>query len=218
MVCGEVGLGKTSLVELFLKSFDYEQTEELYADFFAKKTSQPNFGTFSARFQACKEFELTATQADDRSFTFRVIDTPGYGKTCDLDEWREAIQMSLKNRMKQHQAAVAETKRSLKHDPVICRRRLRELKDKRIHALLFLFGGSDRVKNSDLIIVKKLSRFVNVIPIVAMADRFGEQELVQLKGEIVTTACDRAVYFFNCNDALAESSLSPGDELFLQLL
>jgi len=126
--------------------------------------------------------------------------------------------MTLKRRMKQHQAAVAETRTSLKHDPVICRRRLRELKDKRIHALLFLFGGSLRVKNSDLVILKKISRFVNVIPIVAMADCLGERELVQLKGEIVTAASDRAVYFFNCNDSLAEASLSPRGELFQQLL
>jgi len=47
MICGEVGLGKTSLVELLLKSFDYEKTEEFYADFFAKETSEQTFGTFS---------------------------------------------------------------------------------------------------------------------------------------------------------------------------
>jgi septin family protein len=78
---------------------------------------------------------------------------------------------------------------------------MRNLKDNRVHLLLYFFGGH-HTNASDFTIIKKLQKHVNVIPIIPKADSFTSDELLRMKIDIINSGIDRNVNFFDCFDAI----------------
>ena len=80
-------------------------------------------------------------------------------------------------------------------------RRINSIPDSRVHLLLFFFSGH-HTNFGDFTMLKKLQTYVNIIPVIAKADSFKENELRQMKVDISSTAEDRGVKFFDCIEAI----------------
>ena len=76
------------------------------------------------------------------------------------------------------------------------------MEDKRIHLMLYFFDGH-HCKISDFVMLKRFQKYTNIIPIIAKADSYKEEELKSFKLDILTTAADRGVKFFDCNAAIS---------------
>lgn len=74
---------------------------------------------------------------------------------------------------------------------------LNAIEDKRVHLLLYFFGGHHS-NLCDFIALKRLQRYVNVIPVISKADSFKSDELRRMKLDIMVEAFDRSVNFFDC--------------------
>ena len=70
--------------------------------------------------------------------------------------------------------------------------------------MLYFFGNSKHTNASDFTILQDFQKNVSIIPVVAMADSFQDNEMHRLKIDILNTALDRRVNFFNCAAALDE--------------
>ena len=97
-------------------------------------------------------------------------------------------------------------------DPVFCRNKLRQLEDKRVHLVLYFFGGGHSIRDADFKALRKITKAANVIPIVSMADAFTAEELKAYKLKIIEHAVANKIHFFNCSDSLNEL-VSDNDEL-----
>ena len=68
--------------------------------------------------------------------------------------------------------------------------------------MLYFFGSGHHTNPCDFTVIKKFQNKVNIIPVIARADIFKSEEMLQLKLDIIDTANDRNVQFFNCNEAI----------------
>jgi septin 1 family protein len=75
------------------------------------------------------------------------------------------------------------------------------MKDTRVHLLLYFFGGH-HVNDSDFIMLKRLQKYANVIPIIPKADSFKPDELLEMKRDVLNNAFYRNVQFFDCVEAI----------------
>lgn len=75
----------------------------------------------------------------------------------------------------------------------------RSITDDRIHLLLYFFDSA-RIKKNDLLILKKLSKYVNILPVISKADSLTLRELNQLKEDIIVQASDYKIDFYDCID------------------
>lgn len=80
-------------------------------------------------------------------------------------------------------------------------KRMNEIRDTRVHLLLYFFTGH-HTNVGDFLMLKKLQSYVNIIPCISKADSFKEQELHNMKVDISGTAADRHVKFFDCREAI----------------
>lgn len=129
-----------------------------------------------------------------------MIDTPGYGDSMDLESWRKNIQNYLKDQLVNYEKErqMIEEMRAERLDKI---RRINNIADSRVHLLLFFFSGH-HTNFGDFTMLKKLQIYVNIIPVIAKADSFKENELHQMKMDISSTAEDRRVNFFDCIEAI----------------
>ena len=77
----------------------------------------------------------------------------------------------------------------------------KRIKDKRIHLVLFFFDGH-RVKDQDLISVKEIQEYTNVIPLISKGDSFMPNELKKVKSEIMNKSKLFDVNFFDINSTI----------------
>lgn len=61
------------------------------------------------------------------------------------------------------------------------------VEDSRVHLLLYFFGGHHS-NASDFKMIKKLQKYVNILPVIPKADSFKESELYNMKMDIIETA------------------------------
>ncbi len=76
-----------------------------------------------------------------------------------------------------------------------------ELPDPRVHLCLYFHNGH-HIKEVDLNFMKELTELVNVIPIIAKADTFTTEELIEVKTQLVDDAEDKQIAFFDCLSAI----------------
>ena len=79
---------------------------------------------------------------------------------------------------------------------------LNNIEDRRVHLMLYFFGGAHHTTGADFTILKKFQNIVNVIPVIAKADSFKPNELLRMKLDIINTSFERGVKFFDCNLAI----------------
>ena len=63
---------------------------------------------------------------------------------------------------------------------MVCRGKLSKIIDKRVHLVLYFFSAN-RIKQTDVAFLKELTPMANVMPVIALADSYSSQELIDFK-------------------------------------
>ncbi|BFZ59084.1 Cell division control protein 3 [Saitoella coloradoensis] len=168
MVCGESGLGKTTLVNtLFAKSLEDQGVLPSKVD----KGIGP---------EVPKTVEITNITANIEESGVRcrltVVDTPGFGDYINNDlAWRPILD-NIEKRFNDY----------LDAENAPTRTQLRNLEtDKRIHALLYFIQPTGHsLKPIDIEVMKRLCDRVNLIPVIAKADTLTDDEVNTFKARV----------------------------------
>jgi len=76
---------------------------------------------------------------------------------------------------------------NMKENPQGKGKLLREIKDNRVHLLLYFFGGH-HTNAADFNNLYKLKKYVNILPIIPKADSFRTEELLRMKTDIIVNS------------------------------
>lgn len=102
-----------------------------------------------------------------------IVDTPGYGDLVNNDRCWDPIVKYIKD---QHSAYLRKE---------LTAQRERYIPDTRIHCCLFFIQPSGHsLKPIDIVVLKKLSDVVNVVPVIAKADTLTVEERMEFKERI----------------------------------
>jgi septin 3/9/12 len=102
-----------------------------------------------------------------------IVDTPGYGDLVNNERCWDPIVKYIKD---QHSAYLRKE---------LTAQRERYLQDTRIHCCLFFIQPSGHgLKPIDIVVLKKLSEFVNVVPVIAKSDSLTLEERQTFKERI----------------------------------
>jgi septin 1 family protein len=82
---------------------------------------------------------------------------------------------------------------------------LESIVDERVHCVLYFFGGGHTIKKVDFKLIRKIEKWVNVIPVISMGDSFSKSELSNYKVKLGEMANKCKVRLFNCKDSLDKS-------------
>ena len=102
-----------------------------------------------------------------------IVDTPGYGDLINNERCWDPIVKYIKD---QHSAYLRKE---------LTAQRERYLQETRIHCCLFFIQPSGHaLKPIDIVVLKKLSEFVNVVPVIAKSDSLTLEERAEFKHRI----------------------------------
>ncbi|ODV59360.1 septin SHS1 [Ascoidea rubescens DSM 1968] len=148
-----------------------------------KGVSTINAATFEREFNPTSAHEepgIAITEAnielidEDSKLLLTIIDTPGFGENIDNDVCFSEIISYLQA---QFDNVLAEETRV---------RRNPKFQDTRVHVCLYFIPATGHgLRELDVETIKKLSKYVNVIPVITRADSFTEEELKLFKENIV---------------------------------
>ncbi|GAA5802231.1 Septin Spn2 [Helicostylum pulchrum] len=160
MVVGQSGLGKSTLVNTIFASHLIESKGRLAADETTRQTT---------------EIEAVSHTIEENGVRLRlnIVDTPGYGDQVNNDNCWEPIIKYIKD---QHSAYLRKE---------LTARRERYIVDTRVHCCLFFITPSGHsLKPIDIVVLKKLSEVVNVVPVIAKSDSLTSEERDAFKQRI----------------------------------
>ncbi|KAL4486786.1 hypothetical protein ABPG72_006618 [Tetrahymena utriculariae] len=185
IVVGESGTGKSTFINTFLhydKRFKFQKKDDLL---------------FS------KVVEHTYIKKDqDIKYQLQMIDTLGYGEKLSQEQWYRLIKDLIINRFGLHERMEQSLFNSeVQQNKLLYLQKQNKFQDKRIHCCLY-FLQPPRIKDSDLIYMKKLSKLVNVIPIIAKGDTLTQNEAIQLKGQFLEMCQDNSFKIYDIEKAL----------------
>ena len=80
----------------------------------------------------------------------------------------------------------------------------RLIDDLRIHVCLYFIEPIPFLKQADIDVIKDISKYCNVIPIIGKADMMTEEELHYLKEEITNKIRDTDIFYMSCNKNLSD--------------
>ncbi|ODV95498.1 hypothetical protein PACTADRAFT_50214, partial [Pachysolen tannophilus NRRL Y-2460] len=194
MICGESGTGKTTFVNSLL---DKNILPHKFAPFHEQLSSLPKTLTFTningnitdaANFErsfqpqlvnnepgiAITESKVEFIDDDDSKLLLSIIDTPGFGDNLDNDICFAEIMSYLEQ---QYDSVLAEETRV---------RRNPRFEDTRVHVLLYFITPTGHgLRELDVLTMKKLSKYCNIIPVIGRADSFTSIELANFKKNIM---------------------------------
>ncbi|CAO3676121.1 unnamed protein product [Rhizopus stolonifer] len=163
MVVGQSGLGKSTLVNTIFASHLIESKGRIEASETTRQTT---------------EIESVAHTIEENGVRLRlnIVDTPGYGDQVNNDDCWEPIIKYIKD---QHSAYLRKE---------LTARRERYIVDTRVHCCLFFITPSGHsLKPIDIVVLKKLSEVVNVVPVIAKADSLTMEEREAFKKRVSFT-------------------------------
>ena len=73
--------------------------------------------------------------------------------------------------------------------------------DNKVHVCLYFLTGP-RIKRDDIIYMKKLQKYVNIIPILAKGDSFTVEEIKAIKLTLINQAFDHKIEWFDCLEVM----------------
>ncbi|ORY90500.1 Septin-domain-containing protein [Syncephalastrum racemosum] len=154
MVVGQSGLGKSTLVNTIFASHLIESKARLAADEPPRQTT---------------EIQTVSHLIEENGVRLRlnIVDTPGYGDQMNNEGCWEPIIKYIKD---QHSAYLRKE---------LTAQRDRYIQDSRVHCCLFFInptGHAARLKPIDIVVLKKLSEVVNVVPVIAKSDSLTIEE------------------------------------------
>lgn len=160
MIVGESGLGKATLINSLFNTTVFPPKEE--------KENTNDVPT-------TVEMQTISTEIDEKDVRLRltVINALGFGDFLNNeDAWKPIL-----NNVRSRYAAY------LEQDSRINRK---NLVDSRVHACIYLISPTGHsLRSLDLEFLKRLSGHVNLIPVIAKADSFTEEELRSFKARIL---------------------------------
>ena len=154
---GETGIGKSTLIDtLFNTKFDWESSSHLEPKVRLNKNT----------------YELVESNV---RMKFSIVETSGFGDQLDKEESHKIISSYLEQQFELYLQEELKIKRNFAI-----------LNDTRVHVCLyFICPTGHSLKSIDLMMMKKLDKLVNIIPIIAKADTIAKNELAKFKQKIM---------------------------------
>ena len=154
---GETGIGKSTLIDtLFNTKFDWEASNHLEARVKLNKST----------------YELSESNV---RMKLSIVESSGFGDQLDKEESHQI----LANYLEQQFEAYLQEELKIK-------RNFNLLNDTRVHVCLyFICPTGHSLKSLDLMIMKRLDKYVNIIPVIAKADTIAKNELAKFKQKIM---------------------------------
>jgi septin 3/9/12 len=161
IICvGQTGLGKSTLINTIFASHLIDSKGRLAPDEPVRQTT---------------EIQAVSHIIEENNVRLRlnIVDTPGYGDLVNNDRCWDPIVKYIKD---QHSAFLRKE---------LTAQRERYIQDTRIHCCLFFIQPSGHsLKPIDIVVLKKLSDVVNVVPVIAKADSLSLEERQAFKERI----------------------------------
>ncbi|CAK7213004.1 cell division control protein [Sporothrix curviconia] len=161
VICvGQTGLGKSTLINTIFASHLMESKGRLMPEETIRSTT---------------EIHAVSHIIEENGVRLRlnIVDTPGYGDLINNDRCWDPIVKYIKD---QHSAYLRKE---------LTAQRERYIQDTRIHCCLFFIQPSGHsLKPIDIVVLKKLSDVVNVVPVIAKSDSLTLEERQEFKARI----------------------------------
>ncbi|KAA8908127.1 cell division control protein 10 [Sphaerosporella brunnea] len=161
VICvGQTGLGKSTLINTIFASHLIDSKGRLTPDEPVRSTT---------------EIQTVSHIIEENGVRLRlnIVDTPGYGDQVNNDRCWDPIVKYIKD---QHSAYLRKE---------LTAQRERYIQDTRIHCCLFFIQPSGHaLKPIDIVVLKKLSDVVNVVPVIAKSDSLTMEERAAFKERI----------------------------------
>ncbi|CEJ79945.1 Putative Septin [[Torrubiella] hemipterigena] len=161
VICvGQTGLGKSTLINTIFASHLIDSKGRMQPDETIRSTT---------------EIQAVSHVVEENGVRLRlnIVDTPGYGDLVNNDRCWDPIVKYIKD---QHSAYLRKE---------LTAQRERYIQDTRIHCCLFFIQPSGHsLKPIDIVVLKKLSDVVNVVPVIAKADTLTIEERLAFKERI----------------------------------
>jgi septin 3/9/12 len=157
---GQTGLGKSTLINTIFASHLMDSKGRLSPEEPIRSTT---------------EIQAVSHIIEENGVRLRlnIVDTPGYGDLINNERCWDPIVKYIKD---QHSAYLRKE---------LTAQRERYLQDTRIHCCLFFIQPSGHaLKPIDIVVLKKLSEFVNVVPVIAKSDSLTLEERAAFKERI----------------------------------
>lgn len=157
---GQTGLGKSTLINTIFASHLIDSKGRMQPDEPIRQTT---------------EIQAVSHTIEENGVRLRlnIVDTPGYGDLINNERCWDPIVKYIKD---QHSAYLRKE---------LTAQRERYLQDTRIHCCLFFINPSGHgLKPIDIVVLKKLSEFVNVVPVIAKSDSLTLEERAAFKERI----------------------------------
>ncbi|THH16143.1 hypothetical protein EW146_g4436 [Bondarzewia mesenterica] len=160
MVVGQTGLGKSTLINTIFASHLIDSKGRLEADEPVRQTT---------------EIQTVSHVITENGVRLRlnIVDTPGYGDQVNNENCWDPIIKYIKD---QHSAYLRKELTAMRD---------RYIQDTRIHCCLYFINPTGHsLRAIDVIVMKKLSEVVNVVPIIAKSDSLTLDEREAFKQKI----------------------------------
>ncbi|KAH9465708.1 hypothetical protein Pst134EA_013579 [Puccinia striiformis f. sp. tritici] len=161
MVVGQTGLGKSSLINTIFASHLIDSKGRLEADEPIRQTTE---------IQAVSHVVVE----NNVKLRLNIVDTPGYGDLVNNDDgcWEPIIKY-IKD---QHSAYLRKELTAMRD---------KHIQDTRIHCCLYFIAPTGHgLRPIDIIVMKKLSEVVNIVPVIAKSDSLTLEEREAFKVRI----------------------------------
>ncbi|EFP89450.1 cell division control protein [Puccinia graminis f. sp. tritici] len=160
MVVGQTGLGKSSLINTIFASHLIDSKGRLDADEPIRQTTE---------IQAVSHVVVE----NNVKLRLNIVDTPGYGDLVNNDGCWEPIIKYIKD---QHSAYLRKE---------LTAQRDKYIQDTRIHCCIYFISPTGHgLRPIDIIVMKKLSEVVNIVPVIAKSDSLTLEEREAFKVRI----------------------------------
>ncbi|MCJ1234073.1 cell division control protein [Varicellaria rhodocarpa] len=161
VICvGQTGLGKSTLINTIFASHLIDSKGRLSPDEIVRQTT---------------DIQAVSHVIEENGVRLRlnIVDTPGYGDQVNNDHCWDPIVKYIKD---QHSAYLRKE---------LTAQRERYIQDTRVHCCLFFIQPSGHaLKPIDIVVLKKLSDVVNVVPVIAKSDSLTLEEREAFKERI----------------------------------
>ncbi|GJJ12409.1 Septin Spn2 [Clathrus columnatus] len=190
IVVGQTGLGKSTLINTIFASHLIDSKGRLEADEPVRQTT---------------EIQTVSHVIVENGVRLRlnIVDTPGYGDQVNNEDCWDPIIKYIKD---QHSAYLRKE---------LTAKRDRYIQDTRIHCAIFFINPTGHsLRPIDIIVMKKLSEVVNVVPVIAKADSltFEEREAFKQKIRAELVYQNIRLYPFD-TDELDEEELQLNEQI-----
>ncbi|CAG8528922.1 9803_t:CDS:10 [Ambispora gerdemannii] len=160
IVVGQTGLGKSTLINTIFAAHLIDSKGRVNVE-------EP--------FRQTTEIQTVSHLIEENGIRLRlnIVDTPGYGDQVNNENCWEPIIKYIKD---QHSAYLRKELTAMRE---------RYIQDTRIHCCLFFIAPTGHaLKPIDIVVLKKLSEVVNVVPVIAKSDSLTLQERESFKQRI----------------------------------